>query len=207
MKKKLLFIILGIVFLLVMAFVFWGYKNTNSEILQNNSNYRVGQIIDFTAAGNSRAYKGKGWAEPEEKFTWTDGKDAYVNLLLETARAKKLQLNVLGRGIFDSNDKCQNVTVYVNNSELTTWCISRDDDNYTVAIPQNVLKDGAIQIRFHIDKPVVLKTDPRHLGFNVKNMYISQPFAAEYKVKIARWIKNKVLKSSDAKPSPDAPIE
>ena len=201
MKKKLWFIISGMVFLLVIVFAFLFLKNTNSESLQDNLNgyqtYRIGQTINFAANGNSQKYIGKGWSGAEQKFTWTDGKDAYVNLFLANAKDKKLQLNVFGYGIFGSNDKCQNITVYINNSELTTWCVSHNDDNYMVEIPQNVINDGANQIRFHIDKPVVLKNDPRHLGFNVKSMYISHPFAAEFKIKIARWIKNKVLKAPD----------
>ena len=176
-----------------------------SQVSQENPNnykhYHIGDRIYFNAGGNSKLYTGTGWSSQEKDFTWTDGNDAYLNLFIEDALDKKLQLNIFGYGIFEQSDECQKITVYVNDAELTTWCFSHQDDNYAVEIPESLIESGAVQIRLHIEKPFVAKPDPRHLGAAVKNVYISQVFAAKTKVKIARWIKNKVLKS------PDAPIE
>lgn len=182
-----------------------------SQINQDNPNnykhYNIGHKIYFNIGGNSTLYTGAGWSTQEKDFTWTDGKDAYLNFFINDAKDKKLQLNMFGRGIFAPTDECQKITVYVNDAELTTWCFSHQDDNYVTEIPESLIESGEVQIRLHIEKPFVAKPDPRHLGAAVKNVYISQVFAAKTKVKIARWIKNKISKTSDVQPHSNEQIK
>ena len=207
MSKKIKLILWGILGIgLVILSGVWLCSGTQtfSDAAQNVNfqEYKIGNKISFEQFGNSQKYTGSGWSQPEKKFTWTDGKDAYLNMFIKNANDKKLQLNVFGHGIFAAADECQKVTVYANGSELTTWCVLRDDDHYTVEIPENLIKDGSVQIKLHIDKPFVPKSDPRHLGFSVKTVHISQMFAAKTKIKIAKWIKNKILKISE-EPGPE----
>lgn len=169
-------------------------SQVNMDNPKKYSTYIIGEKISFRADGNSRKYIGTGWSLPEPEFTWTDGSDAYLNMYVKNLDDKKLQLNIFGYAIFDSKDKCQNVTVYINDQELTTWCVGKSDDNYSVEIPNNLIANGAIQVKLHINKPFVADPDPRHLGMNVKTVNISQIFAAKTKIKVALWIKNKVLK-------------
>ena len=163
--------------------------------------YSIGKEISFVKGkGNSQKYTGSGWSDQEKNFTWTDGKDAYINMFVKDSQNKTLQLNVFGRCIFDSVDSNQKVTVFINNKELTTWNCTNEDKTYNVIIPSSVVGDGFLEIRFNIEKPFVPKPDIRKLGFAVKNISISERFGAKLKSKITLWLKNNVFKPSD-KPS------
>ena len=155
---------------------------------------QIGKEISFKRNGNSQKYIGDGWSGPEQHFTWTDGNDAYVNMFVENVANKNLQLNVYAKAIFDETDKNQKVTVFVNDTELTTWEMWRESNIYSVLLPESVVGDGALKIRFHIHKPHKLKSDTRDLGMSVKTIDVSRFVSAKYKIKIARWIKNTLLK-------------
>ena len=167
----------------------------------NNPNgfgiYKIGDKIDFSSKGNSRLYIKSGWSVAESTSTWTDGKDADMNLFVKNVKDKVLQLEVEGKGIFYPADKSQKVKVFVNGTELTTWDVSNELAVYTVKIPESVIGTGALQIRFHITKPFIGKADSRHLGFLVKSATISNRFAAKTKSKMANWFKDKVLTDSE----------
>ena len=157
--------------------------------------YKIGNIIDFSSKGNSLPYAKTGWSRPEQNFTWIDGRDAYMGLFVKNPTGKILRLDVEGKGIFDPVEKSQKVTVFVNDIELTTWDVSSEFATYSVKIPEKLVETGALQIRFHVAKPVSLKTDPRKLGFAVVGVKISSIFGAKTKNKMANWFKNKVLDS------------
>lgn len=159
--------------------------------------YKIGKKISFSKGGDSKLYTKSGWSSQENGLTWTDGKDAYVNMFVSNAKGKSLKLVVEGSAIFVPTDKYQNVTVYVNDKELTTWFVSRSSDFHNVVIPAEVVGDGALQIRFHIAKPFSPKPDTRQLGFAVKSIELSSRFGAQTKTKVASWVKNKVLTDSE----------
>lgn len=155
--------------------------------------YEIGNKIDFTSKGDSLPYAKSGWSNPEQNFTWIDGHDAYMGLFVKNLKGKVLRLEVEGKGIFNPVEKNQKVTVFVNNVELTTWDVSSELAMYAVKIPEKLFGTGALQIRFHIAKPVSLTTDPRKLGFAVRSVKLSSLFGAKTKNKIANWFKNKVV--------------
>ena len=159
--------------------------------------YKIGKNISFSKGGNSNLYTESGWSNQENGLTWTDGQDAYVNMFVNGAKGKSLKLVVEGSAIFAPTDKYQNVTVYVNDKELTTWLVSRSSVFYNVVIPADVVADGALSIRFHIAKPFSPKLDSRRLGFAVKSMELSSRFGAQTKTKVASWVKDKVLTDSE----------
>lgn len=158
--------------------------------------YKIGNKIDFSSKGNSLSYVKSGWSTPEKNFTWIDGRDAYIGLFIKNAKGKVLRLEVEGRGIFDSVDKNQKVKVFANDVELTTWDVSKEFAIYAVKIPEKLVTTGAVQLRFHVTKPVLLKTDPRKLGFAVKSVKLSSLFGAKTKNKLANWFKSKLLTDS-----------
>lgn len=165
----------------------------------NNPNeyaeYDIGKEISFVKGGNSSEYVGAGWSQQEQGFTWTDGKDAYLNVFVKDAKDKQLQLNVYCSAIYGQTDNHQKVTVYVNGTELTTWEVVKENKTYAVKLPESVVQNGALQIRLHINKPIKVGQDPRSLGMGVNAVKISQIFAAKTKNKMANWFKNKVLDS------------
>jgi hypothetical protein len=160
--------------------------------------YSIGKEIKFSLKGDSQKYLESGWSTPEKHFTWTDGKDAYVNMFVKDAKDKKLQLNVSGRCIFDSEkSQYQKVTVYANNTKLTEWDCTHEESVYHAVLPDSVVENGAISIRFNIDKPFVPGADTRNLGIAVKTLSLSDLSASKTKVKIALWLKNKVFKAPE----------
>lgn len=172
-----------------------------SECDKNNPDgfaaYNIGDKIVFSSTGNSRSYTTSGWSGPESTHVWTNGTDAYMELFMKDAANKTLQLNVFGSGIFPASEKYQEVTVYVNGTELTKWNVTHALTTYGVKIPEDVVGNGALRIRFHIAKPFIGKTDTRHLGFAVREITLSNRFGAKTKGRVASWLKSKITKSSD----------
>lgn len=167
----------------------------------NNPNkftaYDIGNEISFARGGGAEKYMASGWSTPEQNFTWTNGKDAIVNLFVNDAKNKKLQLSVSGHAVWEPNDKNQKITVYVNDKELSVWEVGKEYGTFAVKLPESVVQNGALQIRLHINKPIKIGQDPRDLGMAVNTVRISQIFAAQTKNKIATWFKNKVADNSE----------
>ena len=172
-----------------------------SEYNLNNPNnfatYNIGDEILFTNNGNAKGYTASGWSAPEQDFTWTNGKDAVVNMFINDPTDKKLQLNVSGHAVFGAKAKNQKITVYANDQELTTWEVGKDYGTYAVNLPESIVQNGALQIRFHVNNPIKIKQDPRSLGMAVNMIKVSQVFAAKTKSKMANWVKNNVLTDSE----------
>jgi hypothetical protein len=173
----------------------------------NNPNvfvaYKIGEKVVFSNGGNSKLYTESGWSGQEKEFTWTDGKDAYLNMFVKDAQNKSLKLVVEASATFAPADKYQSVKVYVNDKELTTWNVGAGVDKYSVIIPAEVVGTGAMRIRFNIAKPFSSKTDVRNLGLAVRNIEFSNRFGAQTKNKMAKWFKNKVADNSE----PEQPAE
>ena len=164
----------------------------------NNPNrfneYDIGDKISFDKNGNSTQYVGAGWSMPEKSFTWTDGSDAYINMFVKDGTDKKLQLNVFGRCIFDSESaQSQKITVYANNKELATWDCKREESVYRVVLPQDAIENSVLEVRFNIGNPFTFGADTRKLGIAVKEIEISNISVSKTKLKIALWLK-KILK-------------
>ena len=164
----------------------------------NFATYDIGDEILFTKGNGAEKYMASGWSTPEQNFTWTNGKDAVVNMFVKDAKDKQLQLSVSGRAVYGPSDKNQKVVVYVNDKELTAWEIGKENAIYTVKLPESVVQNGALQIRLHISKPTKVGKDPRDLGVAVNTLKVSQMFAAKTKNKMANWFKNKVLPDSES---------
>ena len=156
--------------------------------------YNIGDELELKINGNAENYLGAGWSGFEKSFTWTDGQDAYINMFVKNAAGKKLQLNVYGHCIFDpENAQSQKITVYANGTELTTWDCKREHSSYRAVLPESVVGNGALEIRFNIDKPFSPGADTRKLGIAVKEIEISNISLSQTKLKIALWLK-KILK-------------
>lgn len=159
--------------------------------------YKLGDKIDFALNGNSSLYTADGWSNQENVLKWTDGKDAYMNLFVKNVKDKNLRLSVECSGLFAPSDKYQNVVVYVNDKELTSWKVSQFVSVYTAMIPSELIETGVVQIRFSMEKPFSPKTDKRKLGIAVRSVELSNRFGAKTKGRVASWLKSKITKSSD----------
>ena len=164
----------------------------------NFATYDIGDEILFTKGKGAEKYMASGWSTPEQNFTWTNGKDAVVNMFVKDAKDKQLQLSVSGHAVFGPNDKNQKIVVYVNDKELATWEVGKGYGTYAVKLPESVVQNGALQIRLHINKPTKVGRDARNLGMAVNMIKVSQMFAAKTKNKMANWFKNKVGADSES---------
>lgn len=166
----------------------------DSRNIEQYQTYKIGKEITFKIGGNSEKYIGTGWSGSEQKFTWTDGNDAYVMMFIKDTYDKKLQLNLLGHCIFDSEkSENQKITVYANNTELTTWDCKREETVYHAVLPQEIIENGLLKIRFNINEPFSPGADTRRLGLSVKSIDLSKLSTSKMKIKIALWLK-KLLK-------------
>ena len=156
--------------------------------------YKIGEKLELRTDGNSEDYLGQGWSGCEKRFTWTDDKNAYVNMFVKNAAGKRLQLVVSGHCIYDpETNKHQKITVYVNDKELEKWDCSRGESVYRAVLPESVVGDGVIQIKFNIDSPFSTGSDTRSLGMAVRTLQLTSFSSSRTKVKIALWLK-KLLK-------------
>ncbi len=169
----------------------------NLDNPNNFATYDIGDELLFAQGKGAEKYMASGWSSPEQSFTWTDGKDAYLNMFVKNAQDKKLRLAVSGHAVYGPKDSNQKVTVYVNDKELSIWEVGKERGTYAVNLPESVVQNGALQIRLHINKPTKVGQDPRDLGMAVDMLKISQLFAAKTKTKVAFWVKNKVLTDSE----------
>ncbi|MEQ8223294.1 MAG: hypothetical protein ABRQ37_13380 [Candidatus Eremiobacterota bacterium] len=111
--------------------------------------YRPGEKISFIKGGNGDFYKGQGWSNAEDNFTWTDGKKAEVNIPVGDIR-RKLILKVFTGGLFNPGKlEAQRVNIYINGTKIGTWIV-KDKMEYTIALPEHSIVNNNINILFDL---------------------------------------------------------
>ena len=200
MSKKIIFLLVGLIVLLLGGIVLL-FTSGNDDWLKNAtvdlSEYRpyvLNTDIDFTKDGNSVKYISSdyGWGGLEPKWRCTVGKESIVKLYIKDAKNTDLVVNVYGFGVFDyKNEKNQKITVFANGTELGVWGVG-DNSKYSVKIPESVMVDNSLTLKFVIDKPYVSAIDSRPLGMAVRQMNIRKQFANKTKRKIGKWLKDKI---------------
>lgn len=154
---------------------------------------REGQVITFSAKGNSGPYLGTGWSGQERFMRWTEGTSA--TLVLPFADAVPLQLRFEVRA-----HNCVPVTVRVNGGPRARWTFT-DCGGYGERIvqlrPEDVpgglqpdLSRRPVTITFEMPEvkapsEVSTATDPRKLGLSVTKIVVERP-AAEPPASTAR---------------------
>ncbi len=109
--------------------------------------YRPGEKISFIKGGNGDFYKGKGWSNAEDDFTWTDGKKAEVNISAGDIKGKLIMKVFMG-GLFNPGKlEAQRVNIYINGTK-TGELVVKDKMEYTIALPEHSIVNNNIHILF-----------------------------------------------------------
>ena len=200
MSKKLRFLLIGLAVLLLGGIV-WFFSSGDDTWLKNAtvdlSEYRpyvLNTDIEFNQDGNSVKYISSdyGWGGVEPKWRCTVGKESVVKLYIKDAKNTALVLNVYGFGVFNyKTEKNQKITVLANGTEIGEWAVG-DNSKYSLKIPDSVMVDNSLTLKFVIDKPYVSAFDSRALGMAVRQMNIRKQFANKTKRKIGKWLKDKI---------------
>jgi hypothetical protein len=123
--------------------------------------YRPGEKIMFIKGGNGDHYKGQGWSNPEDKFTWTDGKRAELTLPVGDVRAD-LTMKVFTGGLINQGklDR-QRVNIHINGNKIGQWLV-KEKREYAIKIPKNSIVNNNLNIVFDLPDASV----PKNIGLN-----------------------------------------
>lgn len=175
-------------------------KRLENEILSTNVDtkvfrpYILGTPITFKEGGNSAEFvkTADGWGGQEPEHRCMQGSTTILNLYVPDSVGANLRLTVDGFGVYDPADGYQTIDVYANDTHLITWRVANDGP-FMADIPNTVVTDGTLILRFEIAKPYTPPVDTRKLGMAVREIVIDRVFGAQTKRKVGIWVKNNIM--------------
>ncbi len=148
------------------------------EYIADIQQYQPGDTISFTQDGNANKYTESGFSHPEPQHTWTEGRNAQLNLFIKDKPTTNLRLKITAWPFLGGNITSQTVKVYANDTLIETWQIKQEGE-YAAIIPASVLTSENIALRFDVSNPMSPKNlgmseDSRLLGIAFKTLTLSQ---------------------------------
>jgi hypothetical protein len=142
--------------------------------------YRLDDVVDFSASGQSNAYKVRGWSGSEGWGTWTEGEAARLELLLDIPAASDLMLMVEGNAYINAKHPQQRVEVRVNGELIETWIFQDGNDvrEQRATVPAAVANRAKpMVVEFRLLEPMSpmalgLSGDYRILGLGFRRLVI-----------------------------------
>jgi hypothetical protein len=126
----------------------------------HTTTYRPGETIQFGHGGNAAQYQTWGWAEPEDGFAWTVGKQASLAIPLPSSNPEPLMLEAtLSPLVVAGKLERQLVDVYANGEKVGEW-VAAEGGRYKAAVPARLNMSGVIELRFDLPDA----TSPAQLG-------------------------------------------
>lgn len=115
------------------------------------TSYNLGDVVDFTAAGNSRWYAVRGWSEPESWGCWSLDDRAQIRLRLQEHARGPLHLEMKVRAYAAGNRQSQRVAVFANGREVARreFHAGEGDDGgvrWEFDIPGDVAADDGMMV-------------------------------------------------------------
>ncbi len=157
--------------------------------------YILGKEIDFSETGNSADYVSvkDGWGGQEPEHRCAVGVETIMRLYIPDSTGAALRLIVDAFGVFPpKTDKYQEVTVYANDEKLGEWRVGLDGP-FVIEIPNGIIKDNTLTLRFMAAKPYSPPPDVRKLSMAVREIKIERILGAQTKKKIGKWIKYNLM--------------
>ncbi|RKR70115.1 hypothetical protein C8C94_4655 [Acidovorax sp. 94] len=156
------------------------------KVAQNeiNTDYKIGEVIDFSVHGNGGLYATQGWSEPEAWGRWSINKEAAIQMRLNEPSNQVLELElVMGAFVGDSHP-CQKIHVIFNAKEISnqSLCLGNGGEqqsSYKYLLTKELLRvDDEIDIRLITPNSVSpaalgISADDRVLGVGVRSLRIS----------------------------------
>ena len=135
--------------------------------------------ISFGQGGGSDSFKVSGWSKTEEKFTWSEGAEAVLQMAVAPTNDSVILKMRLAALVKPPEFPSQLVEVTVNDLKIAEWQVG-DTADFTAAIPHDIAKVGGvltISIRTPKStspKALGLSADPRVLGICCLNLELSK---------------------------------
>lgn len=139
--------------------------------------YHLGDKICFFSGYDGAKFLSHGWSTPEQRHCWSDGSQAEISFQIGSQPHNDLLLYISCQGFLAGGlINYQGLDIYVNDQFVTTWKVS-DLKWFDLTIPQDLINNGCIVIKFMINQPLSpfkhnLSSDKRKLGISLNYMVL-----------------------------------
>ena len=135
--------------------------------------------VVFSKTGNISEYKTTGFSGPEKDATWTDGKNASIEIPLpQVAEGEFISVSLDACPFAIQRLKKQIVSVFVNDQYIKDFNMLGCSDKYVFDLPHDLQKLGQVaNIKFSMSnakspKQLGMSNDTRKLGMSVKKIVL-----------------------------------
>jgi hypothetical protein len=139
----------------------------------------LGKVIRFGTGGGSEQYRTAGWSKTEEKFTWSQGKSAKLELPVGAgAGALELEL-AMAAYIKPPELPTQLVELYANGAKVAEWEVGETAE-FSAVIPASAAAGKTeLELEFRTPKAVSPKAaggadDSRVLGVALHHLKVTR---------------------------------
>ena len=140
---------------------------------------QYGSKITFGKGGNSESYKKSGWSPTEEKFTWTEGTSARLEISVPASNEPVTLKMRIAALIKPPELPFQPVEVLLNGQRIAEWQVA-DTAEFVARLPSDLTKNGGV-LNIEIKtskatspKALGLSADPRVLGVCVLELELTK---------------------------------
>ena len=191
MRKKKLYICFLLIFIgtcLIFMLRPRGNDMKTVSVPDGYAVYKLGKTIDFAADGNSLDFVpvSDAWGGQEARHRCINAKTAHIKLFVPDMDDSDLRLTIDLYGVYAPDEKCQDISVFANDTQIAHWCVPRHDV-FSAKIPSSVLSDDTIDIRFDIAKPYTSDIDFITRGAAVREITLERIRGNKTKKKISLW--------------------
>jgi hypothetical protein len=149
------------------------------------TDYRMGEVIEFSQQGNGSMYATHGWSGPEAWGRWSINDEAAIQMRLSDYNSNAFQMTLVMGGFVTEAHPCQEVSIIFNEKKIAqqSLCIGKGGEqpsSYKFVLPRELLQtNGKINIRLVTPnsispKKLGISSDDRVLGVGIKSLVISQ---------------------------------
>jgi len=147
------------------------------------TDYRLGEIIEFSHQGSGSIYATQGWSEPEAWGRWSINGEAAIQMRLADPTSTDLKLTLVMGSFVSGSHPCQEVDIIFNEKKIAQQplCIGKGGEqpsSYKFVLPRELLQsDGKVNIRLITPnsvspKKLGISPDNRVLGVGIKSLLI-----------------------------------
>lgn len=141
--------------------------------------FQYGSKISFGKGGNSEPYKKSGWSPTEEKFTWTEGASARLEIPVPAANEPVTLRMRIAALIKPPEVPFQPVEVFINDQKIADWQVAETSQFAARVSPELTKPGGILNIEIKTPKATSPKAlgvsaDPRVLGICVLELELAK---------------------------------
>ena len=140
---------------------------------------QYGSKINFGKGGNSEPYKKSGWSPTEEKFTWSEGTSARLEIPVPASNEPVTLKMRIAALIKPPDLPFQPVEAFINDQKIADWQVAETSEFAARVSPEVTKQGGVLKIEIKTPKATSPKTlglsaDPRVLGVCVLELQFAK---------------------------------